>query len=363
MRPLRYSNVPFARFGRANSPKTSNSAAGRLSELTEFGLNPGHLRARLCIPTGLPAGAPLVVVLHGCTQTAAGYDHGSGWSSVADRYGFAVLYPEQQRANNPNLCFNWFVPSDSQRGAGEPFSIRQMIETIITSHSIDRKRIFITGLSAGGAMAAVMLATYPEIFAGGAIIAGLPYGCAKTIPEAFDRMKGRGALNDAELHARVRAASDHDGPWPTISIWHGSADDIVDPANAEALLTQWRLVHGLVEAPTRTESIRGYPRRIWCDDKGREVIETYSITAMGHGTPLESGGSEGCGGSAPYMIEANISSTRRIAGFWRLTSTDEGHAGKAQQADRASAASPWSQGISGIQKAISDALRAAGLMK
>jgi phosphoribosyl-ATP pyrophosphohydrolase len=102
----------------------SNAAADRLSDLTQFGLNPGNLRARVYIPTGLPAGAPLVVVLHGCTQTAAGYDHGSGWSSVADRYGFAVLYPEQQRANNPNLCFNWFRPGDCRRDAGEPLSIR-----------------------------------------------------------------------------------------------------------------------------------------------------------------------------------------------------------------------------------------------
>jgi poly(hydroxyalkanoate) depolymerase family esterase len=363
MKPLRYANAPVARFGRVPGPKTSSPAGDRLTDLAEFGLNPGNLKARLYIPPALPASAPLVVVLHGCTQTAAGYDHGSGWSSVADRYGFALLYPEQQRANNPNLCFNWFVPGDCQRGAGEPHSIRQMIETVAASHGIDRQRIFVTGLSAGGAMAAVMLATYPEIFAGGAIIAGLPFGCAKTIPEAFERMKGRGALNDAELYARMRAASNHDGPWPTISIWHGSADETVDPANAEALLTQWRLVHRLIERPTRTESIQGYPRRVWCDAHGREVIEMYSITAMGHGTPLATRGSDGCGACAPYMLEANISSTRRIAGFWHLTRTDEVRAGKAQQADSRPAASPWVAGIAGIQKTISDALRAAGLMK
>jgi poly(3-hydroxybutyrate) depolymerase len=197
---------------------------------------------------------------------------------------------------------------------------------------------------------------------GGAIIAGLPYGCAKTIPEAFERMKGDGALNDIELHARVRAASNHEGPWPTISIWHGSADETVVPGNAEALLTQWRLVHGLSERPTRMESVRGYPRRVWCDGKGREVIEMYSITAMGHGTPLESGGSEGCGASAPYMLEANISSTRHIAAFWGLARAEQPSA-KADRADDGPPASGWSQGIAGIQKTIADALRAAGLMK
>src|SRR4029453_18745537 len=87
----------------------------RLSDLAAFGSNPGQLRARTYTPDNLSAGAPLVVVLHGCTQTAADYDYGSGWSSLADRYGFALLFPEQQRSNNSNLCFNWFAPGDLRR--------------------------------------------------------------------------------------------------------------------------------------------------------------------------------------------------------------------------------------------------------
>ena len=134
--------------------------------------------SRYYLPENLPEGAPLVVVLHGCTQSAAGYDRGSGWSQLADQAGFALLFAEQQRANNPNLCFNWFLPTDTKRNFGEALSIRQMIETLVLAHGLDRKRIFVTGLSAGGAMASVMLATYPEVFAGGAIIAGLPYGSA-----------------------------------------------------------------------------------------------------------------------------------------------------------------------------------------
>ncbi|RVD47672.1 PHB depolymerase family esterase, partial [Mesorhizobium sp. M7A.F.Ca.ET.027.03.2.1] len=113
------------------------------------------------MPADLPDGAPLVVVLHGCTQNAAGYDRHSGWSQLADEGGFALLYPEQQRANNPNLCFNWFLPADTARDRGEVFSIRQMIETMVVAHGLDRKQIFVTGLSAGGAMAAAMIATYP----------------------------------------------------------------------------------------------------------------------------------------------------------------------------------------------------------
>ena len=126
-----------------------------------------------------------MVVLHGCTQTAAGYELGAGWSTLARRYGFALLMPEQTKANNARLCFNWFEPHDIQRGEGEAASIRAMVEQMARAHGIDRKKIFVTGLSAGGAMSAVMLATYPDVFAGGAMIAGLPYGVANNVRQAL----------------------------------------------------------------------------------------------------------------------------------------------------------------------------------
>jgi poly(hydroxyalkanoate) depolymerase family esterase len=96
----------------------------------------------------------------------AGYNHGSGWARLADCHKFALLYPEQQRSNNANLCFNWFMPHDIRRDAGEALSIREMVEALVIRHRIDRERIFVTGLSAGGAMTSVMLATYPDVFAG-----------------------------------------------------------------------------------------------------------------------------------------------------------------------------------------------------
>ena len=162
-------------------------AARDLREIFDFGSNPGNLRMFGYRPPTLADNPALVVVLHGCTQTAAGYDLGAGWSTLADRYGFALLLPEQQRSNNPNGCFNWFQPEHSRRNQGEPLSIRQMIEKSIVDHGIDRRRVFITGLSAGGAMTSNMLACYPEVFAGGAIVAGLPYGAATTVQQAFER--------------------------------------------------------------------------------------------------------------------------------------------------------------------------------
>lgn len=328
---------------------------GRLTELADFGSNPGALRARTYIPENLADGAPLVVVLHGCTQTAAGYDIGSGWSELADRHGFALLFPEQQRRNNLNLCFNWFTPEDSRRGSGEALSIRQMIEAAVTTYRIDPTRVFVTGLSAGGAMTAVMLATYPETFAGGAIVAGVPYGCASTIPQAFDRMRGHGVPGEAELAMLVRDASDHVGPWPTISIWHGSEDATVHPVNAEAIVGQWRALHGVSAEPNRTEAVDGYPRRVWSDAQGRDVIEEYSITGMGHGTPLDTASEDGCGRSGAYMLEASISSTRHICQFWGLIedvrTIEERPAIEARRR------------AAGVGKIIEGALRAAGLMR
>jgi poly(hydroxyalkanoate) depolymerase family esterase len=285
-------------------------------EFADFGSNPGALKARIFIPAALPPNAPLVVVLHGCTQSAAGYDHGSGWSQIAERGGFALLFPEQQRANNANLCFNWFSPEDSRRDAGEPLSIRQMVAAMVERYRLDPARVFVTGLSAGGAMASVMLATYPEIFAGGAIIAGLPFGSARNVSQALDRMRGHGGPDDAALAGLLRLASPHDGPWPTIAIWHGTADATVSSANADAILAQWRAVHGVGEEPSVSDLVDGYPHRVWHDRRGRPAIEDYRITGLGHGTPLDTHGADGCGIAGAYMLEAHISSTRRIAHAW-----------------------------------------------
>lgn len=289
-----------------------------LSDQGDFGSNPGALRARIYVPDDLPEAAPLVVVLHGCTQTAAGYDHGSGWSQLADQEGFALLFPEQQRANNANLCFNWFVPGDTKRNGGEALSIRQMIETMVLAHGLDRGRIFITGLSAGGAMTSAMLACYPEIFAGGGIIAGLPYGSAKTIPEAFDRMRGHGMPSERQLQKALRDASSHQGPWPSISVWHGSADQTVVASNADAIIAQWRSIHGLDARSTRSEMVDGHSRGVWCNAQGQELIEEYRIAGMGHGTPLDTAGDAALGVGGPFMLDAGISSTRHIARFWGI---------------------------------------------
>ena len=291
-----------------------------LVETKQFGTDPGHLRMFSYVPADLPASAPLVVVLHGCGQTAASYDVGTGWSTLAKHYGFALLMPEQQPANNAHGCFNWFNPEDTKRGHGEACSIRQMIARMVSEHRIDKHRIFITGLSAGGAMTSVMLATYPEIFAAGAIIAGLPYGIASNVREALSGMLRSPARSSHELGNLVRNASKHYAPWPKVSVWHGSADRTVNPANADEIVKQWLDVHQLPSHPMSEGIIDGYPRQVWWNAEGEAVVESYTITDMAHGTPLGKAENDHCyGKEGAFLIDAGISSSHHIANFFGLT--------------------------------------------
>ena len=350
----------------------STQANGRLQPFAGFGSNPGRLKSWIHVPDSVGPDAPLVVVLHGCMQNASGYDESSGWSRLADRFGFIVLYPEQQRANNPNLCFNWFSPTNAARGRGEALSIRQMITAVQTHHNTDPDRVFINGLSAGGAMAIAMLATYPEVFAAGAVIAGLPFGVANSVPEAFDRMRGHGGPPPEALPQLVKNASAHTGPWPGLSVWHGSADNTVHQINASALIDQWRPLHGASAAPSEADTVNSYPHRVWRDASGRAVIEEYSVTGLQHGTPLDVVGSDHGETAAPFMLDAGISSTRLIASFWGIaleqTKARTGTSAKAwpttigRSHPRADATVSLTQ-RAGFQRTIEIALRSAGLMK
>jgi poly(hydroxyalkanoate) depolymerase family esterase len=302
-------------FGRGLGPRSLSP----LVEVTGFGPNPGDLRMFSFVPDELQHQPALVVVLHGCGQTAAGYDLGAGWSTVAQRYGFALLMPEQKPSNNANTCFNWFNPEDIARDSGEACSIRQMIAHIVADTGIDPHRIFVTGLSAGGAMTSVMLATYPELFAGGAVIAGLPFGVATNVREALNGMFQSPSHPAGELGDLVRKASSHKGPWPKISVWHGSADRTVNPANANEIVKQWLDVHDLPLAAMSEGTVDGYPRQVWWNADGETIVESYTITNMAHGTPLGGDNDERYGAQGAFLIEAGISSSYHIANFFGLT--------------------------------------------
>jgi poly(hydroxyalkanoate) depolymerase family esterase len=316
-------------------------AAAALSEVGEFGANPGNLKMFTFVPPALPSGAPLVVALHGCTQRAADYAADTGWIELAQRWGFALLLPEQRPANNPRLCFNWFNGfafsdwwlwaewgSDQDRDEGEARSIRQMIERMVADHGIDPRRIFITGLSAGAGMTAVMLAAYPEMFAAGAMLAGVPYRCARNAVEALTLCgvdlshSGAGRILDlspATLAARVFAASAHRGPWPRVSIWHGEADTTVSPDNARELLEQWTAVHGLGQTPQREQLLKGFRHREYRDADGVTRVETIAVAGMGHGVPVEPGSSaDRCGRAGTHSFAVGLCASFYIGRFWGI---------------------------------------------
>jgi poly(hydroxyalkanoate) depolymerase family esterase len=292
-----------------------------LKEVPGFGTNPGDLKMWMHLPQYIPDRPALVVVLHGCGQTAAGYDYGAGWSTLADRYGFALLMPEQQRTNNPNGCFNWFQPSDTQRGHGEAASIQQMVERMIRVHAVDPHRVFVTGLSAGAAMTSVMLACYPEVFEAGAIVAGLPYGTASNVQQALEAMYQCPARSPKEWgEAVLHAYPSYRGPWPRVSIWHGGADTTVVPRNAQEIIKQWTHVHGFSLSSSLNDTVDGFPRQLWLDARGKEIIESYAIAHMAHGTPLSTGDADvQCGAAGPFLLESGISSSFHIARFFGLT--------------------------------------------
>jgi Esterase PHB depolymerase len=165
-----------------------------------------------------------------------------------------------------------------------------------------------------------MLATYPEIFAGGAVIAGLPFGVATNVREALNGMFQSPPRPAGELGDLVRNASDHQGPWPKLSVWHGSADRTVNPANASEIVKQWLDVHQLPAAPMSVGTVDGYPHQIWWNADGETMVESYTITDMAHGTPLGVGDNdERYGAQGAFLIEAGISSSYHIASFFGLT--------------------------------------------
>ena len=336
----------------------------RLTLMAPTGPNPGELRMLAYVPPGLPEGAPLAVALHGCTQNAAAYDHGAGWTRLADRHGFAVLFPEQTRNNNGNLCFNWFQPDDVTRGRGEVESIRAMVVQLVAAHRLDPRRVYISGLSAGGAMTAAMLATAPELFAGGAVIAGLPYGAASSVPEAFKAMGQGQRLSALEWGNKVRAASPSHGPRPTVQVWHGTADTTVNPVNADELTAQWSNVLGLSAQPTGTERIDGVEHATWRGRDGRPMLERWMVPGLGHGVPVATAGDDAdmlAGTPGPHMLPAPISATWHLARNWGLLT---------QPARPADVAAPVStpglqpNGLaSGPASVIERALQAAGLRR
>jgi poly(hydroxyalkanoate) depolymerase family esterase len=302
-----------------------------------FGSNPGNLRMLSHVPTDISVGAPLIVVLHGCKQRAPAFARDAGWLALADRTRSALLLPEQKGlprhlhdvflfpwvvrmlgANNQNACFNWFDPQANAHEKGEALSIRQMIDTMIARYAVDRSRVFIAGLSAGGAMTAAMLTAYPERFAGGAVVAGIPYGCADDAAAASRCMSPGVDRPAADWGARVRARFPAGARPPPVTIWHGDADERVVPRNRQELVEQWIAVHGVSRAPITRERNGPIVREVYADSGRTARVESVLVEGLGHAFPIETGGPVPCGQPGDFVVPAKVCASREIARFWGL---------------------------------------------
>ena len=259
----------------------------RMVDFQDFGDNPGHLRMRAYVPPTIP-GAPLVVLLHGCGQDAATFAADSGWIARSDQQRFPLILPEQASANHVGRCFQWFHPKDTARDSGEAGSIAEMTRAAIARFGSDPTRVFVVGLSAGAAMAAALLATYPDLFTAGAAVAGLPVGAARSTMEALLRMASAGPDQSPEhwaAIARSAAPPGFAGPWPRLSIWHGQADTTVAPGNATLLATQWRALHGLTAPVVAEQTRNGVRHQMWPNAKQPQV-ELWSLPHLPHAYPV-----------------------------------------------------------------------------
>jgi len=268
----------------------------------------GNRRALVHSPAGVErqTAVPLVCMLHGCTQDAASFAAATRMNKVADRYGFVVVYPQQDRGDNPQNCWNWFLPEHQARGAGEPASIVRIIRDLmgtIPHCAIDARRVFVAGMSAGGAMAAILAAVYPDLFAAVAVHSGLSYRSAASLGAAFDAMARGGEDPTGQGRAAHAAMGDLARAVPSMVV-HGSADPIVAPVNADQILQQSMTANRLaapetcdrdLARPTTTSrgQVKGghaYTRSRWMDRRGALMHELLKVDGLGHAW---SGGAHG----------------------------------------------------------------------
>ncbi len=252
-----------------------------------FTCDAGELDYKLYIPPGLDtAGAPLLLMLHGCTQNPDDFARGTRMNELAREFGYVVAYPAQSSQRNPNRCWNWFQPGDQQRGRGEPEILTALTKDLIKRYSLDQSRAYVAGLSAGGAMATVLASTYPEIYAGIGVHSGLPVGRARDVASAFAAMRNSGAVGQAE---RPPAAAH---VMPTI-VFHGDRDTTVHPSNGEEIVAQLVGRAKDAEVVTRrgsSQSGRRYTCTVHRGKDGSVTAEHWVIEGAGHAW---SGGDKG----------------------------------------------------------------------
>ena len=259
-----------------SAPAAMPDAPGRFLE-GSFGNAAGTRRYRLYVPARPAEGPrPLVVMLHGCTQNAADFAVGTAMHRQAEEQGCLVLYPDQERSANSSNCWNWFDAAHQRRDAGEASILADMTREVVREHGADPRRVYVTGLSAGGAMAAVLGAAYPDVYAAVGVHSGLPAGAARDLMSGLHAMKGSGHVRPAALDRRV----------PLI-VFHGDQDAVVHPSNGEALYRQFTQAGAdtslrEIEERGAAGARRGHTCTTALDGDGRVVAEHWVVHGAGH---------------------------------------------------------------------------------
>ena len=246
-----------------------------------FACAAGSRSYKLYIPSRHAVGRRgLIVMLHGGTQDGDDFAAGTRMNDLAEKHGLLVAYPTQPKAANASLCWNWFTPENQIRGAGEPSIIAGITKDIIATYDIDPARVFVAGLSAGGAMAAVMGATYPDLYAAVGVHSGLPYKSAADLPSAFAAM--RGDVGPLGLRSRKSRGAANDGPRIRTIVFHGDADNIVHPSNAASIVGAAKEGESIERAEARNTAARAHTRTVTRDKTGKVVVEQWLIHGSGH---------------------------------------------------------------------------------
>ncbi len=267
--------------------------AATLTEVTNFGTNPGGMRMHVYVPDARPANPAIVVAMHGCGGTGPGFYSGSEFASLADRYGYIVIYPSATQQAGFGNCFDTWSDAAKRRGGGsDPVSIVSMVTYVQRQYGGDPNRVYATGSSSGGMMTNHMLALYPDVFKAGAAFMGVPFNCfanAADYPPGSSRCTGGGGLDRTPQQwgdAVRQAYPGYTGPRPRVQLWHGTNDTLVPYRLLQEEIEQWTDVFGLSQTPTSTDTPQsGWNRRRYADASGAVRVEAYSIQGAGHSLP------------------------------------------------------------------------------
>jgi len=294
----------------------------KLVQINDFGTNKGNLEMYIYKPEISEGQLPLVVMLHGCAQTATEIAEQSGWNALADSNNFMVIYPQQKVENNLNKCFNWYEEMDISKNDGESDTVKEMIQYVLQNYDIDPSKIFVTGLSAGGAMANVLMANYPDLFKSGAVLSGIPFKAANDLATAYAAMQGKVEKAPAEWVASIRDNNpNYEGEYPKVVIFHGVDDPFVNVKNAEIIEIQWKGIHKTESEPTIVPEFNGNPdiAKTTYFKNNCPVIVKYEINNLGHAMAVDPGTRKQQGGNvARFAVDKNFHSTFWAAKFFRL---------------------------------------------